>query len=187
MNGIDATQKIRSALDYHVPIIALTANAIEGDKERLLAIGMDDYVSKPIDIHILENILLKYSSKSVEKLTIKEQKSIPFDMKSIIENIKNNLEVDDSVALRLLNVLDEGMRISIEELKNALETKDKERILNITHKLRGSVGTFSLNLVYDIIKKIEKNTREDVLKDYHDEIHAIEDYFKSLNKGLKDA
>jgi CheY-like chemotaxis protein len=51
MDGIDATKRIRAMAGAAraIPIIAMTANAMKGDRERLLAIGMNDYVSKPID------------------------------------------------------------------------------------------------------------------------------------------
>jgi PAS domain S-box-containing protein len=64
MNGIDATKEIigfesESGL-VHTPIVALTANAIKGDRERFLSYGMDDYLSKPIDKDELDRILEKY-------------------------------------------------------------------------------------------------------------------------------
>jgi CheY-like chemotaxis protein len=52
MNGFDATKIIRDAqskiLDHHVPIIAMTAHAMKGDRERCIDAGMNDYISKPI-------------------------------------------------------------------------------------------------------------------------------------------
>ena len=62
MNGIDATRIIRERGDK-VPIIALTANALEGDKEKFLAYGMNDYISKPIDMDRLYSVLDKYSKR----------------------------------------------------------------------------------------------------------------------------
>jgi CheY-like chemotaxis protein len=56
MNGIIATKKIReieSSSNSHTPIIAITANALLGDKEECLAAGMDDYISKPFQIEVL--------------------------------------------------------------------------------------------------------------------------------------
>ena len=59
MNGIEATEKIREF--SNIPIIALTASALEGDKEKFLECGMNDYLSKPLDIQKLKHILEKYS------------------------------------------------------------------------------------------------------------------------------
>jgi signal transduction histidine kinase/CheY-like chemotaxis protein len=64
MGGIEATENI---LDFeiehnkkHIPIIALTANALQGDREKYISYGMDDYLSKPMSIEKLKNILLKF-------------------------------------------------------------------------------------------------------------------------------
>ena len=65
MDGYEATQAIRSekagAIYKEIPIIAMTANAMEGDKEKCFASGMDDYLSKPIDPEKLERLLQQYS------------------------------------------------------------------------------------------------------------------------------
>lgn len=63
MNGIDATKKLREAFDDTLPIIALTANAAAGDKEYFISIGMDDYLSKPINPSFLEDILFRFSQR----------------------------------------------------------------------------------------------------------------------------
>ena len=66
MNGMEATEAIRnSGLPYAgVPIIALTAHAMAGDRDKFLAAGMDDYVSKPVDMQNLRNVILSVISRS---------------------------------------------------------------------------------------------------------------------------
>ncbi len=69
MNGEDATKAIREneGEGKHVPIIALTADAIAGVKEKLLEAGMDDYIVKPIDFVVLSGVLKKYLPKEKVK------------------------------------------------------------------------------------------------------------------------
>ena len=68
IDGYECTRRIRQGVvgsDYaRVPIVAMTANAMEGDKERCIATGMDDYISKPIDPENLENILKRWLQKT---------------------------------------------------------------------------------------------------------------------------
>ena len=65
MDGYEAAQKIRefeqkSGDDTHVPIIALTANAMQGDREKCLAAGMDDYISKPLRKEIMLELIQRH-------------------------------------------------------------------------------------------------------------------------------
>ena len=83
MNGIEATHAI---LDYekehnavHVPIVALTANALKGDKERFLGEGMDQYVSKPMELDISKNILRHYfqDKLTTEQTPVQQEAELP--------------------------------------------------------------------------------------------------------------
>jgi len=61
MSGVDATIKIRQLFqDKQVPIIAMTANAMPEHKEQCLSAGMNDYITKPVNVKLLEQILVKY-------------------------------------------------------------------------------------------------------------------------------
>ncbi len=68
MDGFEATRRIRAAeTDAHIAIIAMTANAMEGDRERCLQAGMDDYVSKPVKIHVLRAAIEQMHAQWLQK------------------------------------------------------------------------------------------------------------------------
>jgi two-component system, sensor histidine kinase and response regulator len=66
LDGFEATEKIRAA-GLHVPIIAMTANAMKGDEDRCLAAGMDDYLSKPVSPDALTELFARWSPLMLEK------------------------------------------------------------------------------------------------------------------------
>jgi signal transduction histidine kinase/DNA-binding response OmpR family regulator len=71
MGGIEATARIRERekrSGAHIPIVAMTAHAMQGDRERCIAAGMDDYISKPINAKELVNLLTKYAGSEARQL-----------------------------------------------------------------------------------------------------------------------
>lgn len=103
MSGVETLKQIRSEVIYDVPVIALTANALSGMKEKYISEGFDDYLAKPIEKNELYRILLEYLNNKMKKQTeIKAFKSnddlnqtseLP---KTKVEKIKKVLIVDDN-------------------------------------------------------------------------------------------
>jgi CheY-like chemotaxis protein len=71
MGGMEATANIlnyeRNTLQKHIPIIAMTANALSGDRAKYIGAGMDGYLSKPIELTVLQAILMEYFEDRAEK------------------------------------------------------------------------------------------------------------------------
>ena len=63
MSGVETLQKLKEIDGFNIPVVALTANAITGMKEKYLADGFTDYLAKPIDKNELNNIISKYLNK----------------------------------------------------------------------------------------------------------------------------
>ena len=64
MDGLEATRNLRAMTGDRPAIIAMTANAMQGDREECLRAGMDDYISKPVKLEILVSILEKWALKA---------------------------------------------------------------------------------------------------------------------------
>ena len=142
MDGIEATQKIRKieGHDRHTPIIALTAHALKGDRERFLSIGMDEYISKPIQMEemfsVIEMILEKGDrTLDINGFHIDGDGEVSF----IYQHDRNQMAID----LEFLNQIES--RIS--ELKTSLMKGDleiTEKQANDLKKKCGDVGADDL-------------------------------------------
>ena len=77
MDGLEATRMIRLCLEVQPVIIAMTANVMQGDREECMQAGMDDYISKPVELNILLNMLEKWA------LSIKEKKQATIQEKNM--------------------------------------------------------------------------------------------------------
>lgn len=100
MGGIEATAEIRasdgSRFDPGLPIVALTAYAMKGDRERMLAASMDEYVSKPIDIPTLidtMNRCLEERGAAGETCPLVEEEVVDFDMDGLIDRFRGDMEL----------------------------------------------------------------------------------------------
>ena len=60
MNGFELLDVLRKERNYNKPVIAVTAHAVSGDKEKMLSFGFDDYISKPVDINKLEDAIKQF-------------------------------------------------------------------------------------------------------------------------------
>ncbi|MEN4045683.1 FIST N-terminal domain-containing protein [Sulfurimonas sp. NWX367] len=184
MNGIDATKKIRQKLKHHIPIIALTANALDGDKERFLAAGMDDYIAKPIQIKELQRVITRYApAQSIHT----DDKPGDFNFNALLKEIKERLELDDAIIIKLLSAFTKNFRSALEELETAFETNDTQTILHLAHKLKGSSATLALDEIADMMGEIEKDIANNISISYNDKIKTLNTYTNLLEDGLKDA
>jgi len=126
MNGVDATKKIlayeKNRVLTHTPIIAVTANALKGDRERFLEEGMDEYVSKPIDLNKFITVLKIFFPQPIEEEEDSEKKDILLYKQTTTEA---------KIISAILNKLDYSVDIAedIEELKKIIDIKSYKCIL----------------------------------------------------------
>jgi PAS domain S-box-containing protein len=143
MDGFEATNAIRSKEQItgrRVPIIAMTAHAMQGDRERCLEAGMDEYVSKPVRAAELLRIIQKFAPQSgaaaVQVAPVATAEPAVFDRPTALERVNGEDELLDEVIELFL--VDAPNRLA--ELRTSLEQGDPKRLQMAAHSLKGAAG-----------------------------------------------
>jgi HPt (histidine-containing phosphotransfer) domain-containing protein len=158
MGGAEAIEAIRAeeraANGPRLPIIALTAHALKGDRERCLAIGADGYVSKPIAPEILFS--------EIERVVHHEAAPAPAAVEPMVASSDLLARVGGSQ-----KVLEEVIGLFLEDcpklvaaIRNGLADGDKAAVYRAAHTLRGTVGNFDAHEAMDIAQRLEARARE---------------------------
>jgi CheY-like chemotaxis protein/HPt (histidine-containing phosphotransfer) domain-containing protein len=205
VDGYNATKAIRSreAPGRHVTIVAMTANALEGDRERCLAAGMDDYITKPVKLETLKAALRKWvGAKNTQPVndTIAvreaEENQCPTLDRARLQTLKELGDEGDSTWLRTIVdifVKDTAQRLTAFAL--ILDAGDRPALATLTHTLKGScrnIGALGMTrLCQDIEGALEKGIIEscrtmiDELKNEFVRFrHALEVELPSLQEAL---
>jgi len=177
MGGIEATEAIlkyeREEGLVHIPIIALTANALQGDREKYLRIGMDDYVSKPIKIEQIRHVILKHCS-----IKPQERKNNRVDRKETSEtNPKLPENTSVSVGKTSVSVQPERLPADTENpvsksSENDVETSPENTIEDTKVISGNDSGSTSKSFLEDREKKVLLFCRSGLIRRIHD--HALE-------------
>jgi response regulator RpfG family c-di-GMP phosphodiesterase len=163
LDGFAATRAIRTlegAHGRHVPIIALTANAMSGDREACLAAGMDDYLSKPVHRTALAQMLERWLCApgfSVPAAPLAAEEAL-------VQRLRANLcELEDEnnpiAMLTLLNTLTGKLDQLTEALQAALTMPPGEALLSVAHKLRGGVSTLGALELAEVCRELEMTVK----------------------------
>lgn len=156
MDGYECTTKIRliEGDKKHVKIIAMTANAMEGDSEKCFAAGMDEYLSKPIDFDNMFR-MINVNTKEIQKKTGYNSiidDNIDFLVKSTGLSEEDAKEILEDYIKCLPDLL-----LGIEE---AINIKDFSKLKNLTHELKGSSGTLRINSIYELAVELDMTAGE---------------------------
>ena len=158
MNGFEATEYIRKKMKLSIPIIALTADVTTVDLEKCKAIGMDDYIAKPIDERLLYSKLLAFSKKPIAVIEhIKGQNHLKDTVKYIDMSYLTKLTKSNPVLIeQMINAYLKQTPILINIMKKSIIKKDWKMLQSAIHKIipSFSIVGFSQN-IHEIAKRIQ--------------------------------
>lgn len=183
LDGVSATKEIikRQKNDglYKIPIIALTANSIEGDKEKYLYAGMDDYMSKPINPEKLKNMIAKHLDIEEEQEEKKSNQSIDVNYRK--EDTINQLGLDENIIKMLIDNFYLTIDESIKELELAIKSEDYEKIKAQAHYIKGSCMNLNFKEATQVLIEIESKAslQTSQINDVH-QLQLIIDKIKEI-------
>jgi PAS domain S-box-containing protein len=161
MDGFEATQRIRASAHAGIPIIAVTADAMPADRERCLSAGMDDYISKPVELGSLADVLARWLSASGAPPVagIDDAARIPgqhavFDA----ENLLRRLRGDRRLARIALQGFLQDVPAQLNNLRMRLEESDAPGLRAQAHALKGAAATVAAEGLRAIATAMERTT-----------------------------
>lgn len=181
MDGITAVKQIKTLNKPFVPIIALTANTIKGDKEKYLAAGMNDYLSKPIVFKDLVKVIHRYlhAHSYVEQppanIEIKYEK---YTKQLTMQQLELDQETVDMLLEDFFSTLGEGLA----NLKAAIASKDNVKIAQAAHYLKGSCANLAMKEAEHLLLEMEMAAKEN--KNAHFDVERLEKVFEEIKRAL---
>jgi PAS domain S-box-containing protein len=186
MDGLDATTAIRAwekEAGTHTPILAMTAHAMKGDRERCLAAGMDGYTSKPIRMAELEQAIIHLisPSKPVEdSLPDETREDGIFDREALLAGVDGNRRL----LRELVRVFLADCPQRLAEIKAAVRRGDAEALRIEAHTLKGSVGNFTRKQAFATAQRLEIMGRSGELDKAGEASMVLESELARLTKAL---
>lgn len=194
MDGLEASIKINKMFlpEKRPIIIAMTANAMQGDREACIEAGMDDYLSKPVRIEELQACLDKWGTKIIahrgnvlerlkkEKLNTKiiNEDKIPF-----LEELQ---EEDDLLFfIELIDIYLNETPQNIQKVFDAVSRKDLSALSFYAHKLKGASVSLGIEEVNKIAEELENLGKSETIEDAEELCIKLSKIFESASEDLK--
>ncbi|HKS81271.1 MAG TPA: response regulator [Candidatus Acidoferrales bacterium] len=195
LDGLETIRKIREkeiTSGEHLPIVALTAHAMKGDRERCLEAGADDYLTKPIRPSSLMGVVEKYANQTqkVEESAKPEKPEAyigAIDIKALLERVEGDRSLLDELVL----MFKDDCKKILDEMGEAIGRGDEARVVRLAHTLKGSSSNMSARPLSESAAEMERLARggqmEDVKKAYgtvNEEANRLMMEIESLSKPV---
>jgi PAS domain S-box-containing protein len=187
MGGLEATRVIREkekGSGHHLPIIAMTAHAMQGDREQCLEAGMDGYLAKPIDPKTFLQTVEGISARSVGSESAENEETAglagALDGKALLARFSGNRKL----LRNIVKTFREDCPRMMGRIRNALTARDAVALADSAHALKGSIGNFGESAALETTREMEKAARQGKLDGTWELYATLEDQIASLLPAL---
>ena len=157
MNGFEATEYIRNKMHSKIPIIALTADVTTVDLEKCKAVGMNDYIAKPVDERILYSKIVGLLKNPAEKINYEaDAKKTEVYIKSKCTDLSYLISVtkyDRKLMMEMIELYLEQTPVLIKTIKKSLQEKDWELLHTAAHKIIPSFSIMGISPEFEAMTK----------------------------------
>ncbi|TYT74025.1 response regulator [Desulfobotulus mexicanus] len=211
LNLIENTREKESETRFlqKVPIIAMTAAAMQQDRDRCLEAGMDDFISKPVELPDLARILEKYLplNNETEKAPLRPEENNQKKTKETTrtsqmpEDIANATETDplifdyggflkrfmndQAIVDKVLSICMESLPQRMEDLKTALKANDLANVHLLTHTLKGKTANIHAATFSSLAGEMEKNAESGNMDEVGKQMTGLEDAYEKLKNEVE--
>ena len=171
MGGLEATAVIRALEEStagHIPIVAMTAHAMAGDRERILAAGMDDYISKPIRFDELNKAIERFAPRTIDGAVL-------------LQGIDGN----SKLLCKLIDIFAAELPKLMSRIRRAIAKQDARGLRDAAHALKGAVGNFDHYAPFEAVRKLEEMGRENQLSDAQALFESVKKEMAHLTRSLR--
>ncbi|MDB5390128.1 MAG: signal transduction histidine kinase [Planctomycetaceae bacterium] len=188
MDGLTATGLIRKQEqehgNAHIPIIAMTAHALKGDRERCLEAGMDEYLSKPLNVSEFFSTLARLSAAT--HVEIGQQSAANAASEFDHQTALALMEGDDAALQEVANVFLGDCPLLMQNIQTAITNADSAALAKSAHSLKGSAGYFGAKATAETAVKLELLGRASKIENASDLYSELEQQVAQLTHELSD-
>ncbi|MCL1092208.1 PAS domain S-box protein [Shewanella kaireitica] len=196
MDGYQATQALRKIPELaDLPVIAMTANAMAGDKEMCLRVGMNDHIAKPIEVSLLYTTLLEYLGNRKEQVLASDLGDSNTDAAVLFWPQHDELDVDKGLQLvqnsvrlyrRIFERFYTGQMHTAEQIELALNQGKVEDAIRYAHTLKGVSGNLCAPRLVEVAKAIEAQLTADSDADITAEIDELKQLIEVICQAISE-
>jgi signal transduction histidine kinase/CheY-like chemotaxis protein len=187
MDGFEATRRIRfaeqSKTRHHTPIVAMTAYAMAGDRERCLASGMDEYLSKPVDKAELLGLLQRISRSGVAG---EMPQFVPAQPIFSFKKLLDNLDGDEILMQRIVRLFHDNTPRLLANVRSAMAQKNSAEIARSAHALLSSLGVFGATETCRLTQLLETQALESRFEESVTTFSALENELKQVSAAIQE-